>query len=104
MRMIRRKEAEKMNKEEANKKLFEEIDRFLYGNVRPEILPKPMPNYAHERSVYPEQIRISFSDGHTEIYERRIDQPHPVIIENIEIIRKWKQGYVNRPERRRRRK
>ena len=70
---------------------------------RPAILPKPVPVYEYDYSEYPELIRISFSDGTTAVYELRTDQPHPVIMENIKIIRKWKTGYVNQPARRRRR-
>lgn len=91
-----------MNMEEANKKMMEEIDRILERAGRPTILPKPMPNYEHDCSIYPDQIRVSFSDGHTEVYERRVEQPAPQFVESIRIIRKWKQGYVNQPQRRRR--
>ena len=80
------------------------IDRILVEHNRPTILPKPMPVYEYAYSEYPELIRISFSDGTTAVYELRTDQPHPVIMENIKIIRKWKTGYVNQPARRRRRR
>ena len=75
-----------------------------YKYPRKRILTLAVPKYEHERSKYPEQIRVSFADGHTAVYDMRVDQPAPVIMENIRIIRKWKQGYVNQPERRRRRK
>ena len=72
---------------------------------RPEILPKPLPIYDENHGgKFPEMIRVSFSDGSTAVYELKVEQPAPVIIENIKIIRKWKQGYVNQPERRRRRR
>ena len=71
---------------------------------RPAILQLAVPIYEHEKSRYPERIRVSFKDGHTEVYEIRAEQPAPIIMENIQIIRKWKQGYVNQPARRRRRK
>ena len=71
---------------------------------RPEIMEKVVPYYSHAWSKYPDQIRMSFEDGKSVIYEARMEQPAPVIIENIKIIRKWKQGYVNQPERRKRRK
>ena len=70
---------------------------------RPEMFQKAVPNYDHECSIYPESIRVSFSDGKTVIYDRRIEQPAPVFLENIKTIRKWKQGYVNKPMRRRNR-
>ena len=80
------------------------IDRILVKHNKPTILPKPLPMYEHEYSEIPERIRVKFSNGRTAVYELRVDQPAPVIIENIKIIRKWKQGYVNQPETRRRRK
>ena len=91
-----------MEKHEANTDAM--IDRILMEHERPTILPKPMPMYEHVYSQIPERIRVSFSDGSTAVYELRVEQPAPVIIENIKIIRKWKQGYVNQPERRRRRR
>lgn len=75
----------------------------LICSGRPGMLEKVVPNYEHESSLYPESIRVSFSDGKTVLYDRRIEQPASVIIENIRIIRKWKQGYVNKPMRRRNR-
>ena len=79
------------------------IRRAKESEKRPRILDKPLPKYERDSSKYPDQIRVCFEDGHTEIYDRRIEQPAPVIIENIKIIRKWKQGYVNKPMRRRNR-
>ena len=73
-----------------------------YKPPRQRILTLAVPTYEHEYSKYPEQIRVSFGDGHTAVYDMRVDQPHPVIVENIKIIRKWKQVYVNQPQRRRR--
>lgn len=69
----------------------------------PEMMPIPEPYYEHETSMYPESIRVSFRNGKTIIYDRRVEQPAPVFEENIRIIRKWKQGYVNQPKRRRNR-
>ena len=71
---------------------------------RPEILPKVVPVYEHEYSEVPERIRVSFEDGSTEIYDLHTEQPAPVIMENIRIIRRMRQGYVNQPEIRRRRR
>ena len=71
---------------------------------RPEMMPKPAAIYEHEISRYPDKIRVSFKDGHSRVYEIVEEQPAPVILENIRIIRKWKTGYVNQPLRRRRRK
>ena len=70
---------------------------------RPAPLEQIVRIYDHESSKYPDKIRVSFEDGHTAVYDIRIEQPAPVIIENIKIIRKWKQGYVNKPMRRRNR-
>ena len=82
----------------------EQIDKILGREPgRPEILQSAVPVYDRESSRYPDSIRVSFMDGHTEIYDLRIEQPAPVIVENIRIIRKWKPGYVNKPMRRRNR-
>ena len=82
----------------------EQIDKILGREPgRPEILKLAQPIYEHECSKYPDKIRVSFMDGHTAVYDMRVEQPAPVIIENIRIIRKWKQGYVNQPKRRRNR-
>ena len=87
-----------------NKPLSWEQKNAIQGGTkdRPAILAMCSPVYEHENSRYPEKIRLSFMDGHTEVYEIRTQQPHPIVTENIRIIRKWKQGYVNQPARRRR--
>lgn len=54
-------------------------------NKRPEIMPEPKGYYIHG-DKYPDTVRISFSDGHTETYDRRISQPSPA-------------GYVNNSRR-----
>ena len=68
---------------------------------RPKMLPNPAPYYWFDFSLIPDQIRVSFEDGTTAIYDLRCEQPHPVIVQNIKLIRKMKQGYVNKPRRRR---
>ena len=68
---------------------------------RPKMLDKPAPMYETAYSKYPDRVRISFEDGTTAVYELRYDQPHPIIMENVKIIRKWR-GYVNQPARRKR--
>jgi hypothetical protein len=77
-----------------------EICGFKYPRKR--ILTLAVPKYEHESSKYPEQIRVSFADGHTAVYDLRVDQPAPQIVESIKIIRRMRQGYVNQPMRRRR--
>ena len=69
---------------------------------RPELLPSPVPIYEHTDSEIPEKVRISFTNGTSAVYERHIEQPAPQVVESIKIIRRWKQGYVNQPMRRRR--
>ena len=87
--------------------LNDALDRVLedieIGKQRPEILGKVVPIYEHDYSVLPEKIRVLFMDGRTMIYDIHVDQPAPVIVQNIKLIRKMKQGYVNQPNRRRRR-
>lgn len=45
-------------------------------------------NYEHKYGRYPEKIRVSFKDGTTAMYDLRVEQPAPVILENIKIIRR----------------
>lgn len=80
------------------------LEKELKQAGRPKVLPNPLAIYDHEYSRIPDRIRVSFADGSTAVYELRTDQPHPLIVENIRIIRKMKQGYVNQPERRRKKK
>ena len=74
---------------------------------RPGILPKPVPVYERTDSEIPERVRISFTNGTSAIYDLHTDQPHPLVLKNIEIMKETKkkitQGYVNQPIRRRRR-
>lgn len=56
---------------------------------RPKMLPEPAGYYDRTESIYPDRVRISFEDGHTEVYDRRVNQPGPVT-------------YNNQPMRRRR--
>ena len=81
-----------------------ELENILMGRNRPDVLEKIVANYEHESSLYPESVRVSCGEGKTIIYDRRVEQPAPVFEENIRIIRKWKQGYVNQPGPRRRRR
>ena len=71
---------------------------------RPTMLPEPVPIYEHTFSEIPERVRISFTNGTSAIYDLHTDQPAPIILENIKIIRRMKPGYVNQPLKRRGRK
>ena len=72
---------------------------------RPQPMPEPALTYRTEDSIHPDQIRVSFDDGSTAIYDLRTELPHPVMIRNHEIMAKWSnKGYNNQPARRRRRK
>ena len=76
---------------------------------RPEMLTKAVPKYDYDSSRYPDRIRVSFADGSTQIYRIQTELPPPVLVESIEIIRKWQTGYkapeiAEIPERRRRRR
>lgn len=86
--------------------LDEVLDRALedieIGKQRPEVLGKVVPIYEHDYSVLPEKIRVLFTDRRTMVYDIHVEQPAPVIVQNIKLIRKMKQGYVNQPARRRR--
>ena len=73
------------------------------GNSDPDIIGI-LSYHNDEFSRHPEKVRLSFSDGSTAVYDLRVEQPAPIIQENIKIIRRMKQGYVNKPLRRRGRK
>ena len=45
----------------------------------PKPMPEPVVYYGRSDSQYPETIRMSFADGHTEIYDRRVIQPQPIL-------------------------
>lgn len=53
---------------------------------RPEMLPKVVPTYRGKHNRYPEQVRVSFKDGNTFVFEMRAEQPAPVIAEEVEVI------------------
>ena len=76
------------------------LEKELKEAGRPKILPNPLPIYDHEYSRIPDRIRVSFADGSTAVYDIRVEQPHPIILENVRIIRRMN-GYVNQPARRR---
>ena len=72
--------------------------------------PKPLPllvyKYERESSRIPDSVRVSFDDGTTAVYSLHVDQPKPMVMESIWIIRKWRsEGYQYvSPRRRRNRK
>lgn len=68
--------------------------------TRAKMLEKPVQIYDWEESEYPDRLKVSFDNGRTVLYERRIVQPAPQIAEANEIIRKWKRQ--DNPKRRRR--
>ena len=49
---------------------------------RPKMLPEPAAYYDHTESKFPDRLRVSFEDGHTEVFDRRVNQPAPVIFNN----------------------
>lgn len=70
---------------------------------RPEMLAFPVPIYERTDSEIPEKVRISFTNGTSAIYVLHVDQPKPLVMESIRIIRKWRsEGYQYVPPRRRR--
>lgn len=89
-------EPEEKKKEEKGK---EEIKL----KKRPEMLAYPVPIYERTDSEIPEKVRISFTNGTSAIYVLHVDQPKPLVMESIRIIRKWRsEGYQYVPPRRRR--
>ena len=87
--------------DEAEKR-SEDRDAERTKGERPKMMPESVSYYDRDSSRLPDRIRASFEDGSSAVYIRRVEQPAPVILENIRIIRKWRQGYVNQPEIRRR--
>ena len=84
-------------------KFMVEIDGELLE--RPDILPKVVPIYERENSLYPDAVRVSFANGRTIEYDIFEEQPAPQIQASIEIIQKWNTGYqYQQPKRRRCRK
>ena len=70
---------------------------------RPKPLPLPVYNYERESSRIPDSVRVCFDDGTTAVYSLHVDQPKPLVMESIRIIRKWRsEGYQYVPPRRRR--
>ena len=55
----------------------DELFEILKQAGRPEMLPRPVPNYEHDSSDYPDSIRVSFKNGKTIIYDRRAEMPGP---------------------------
>ena len=63
----------------------------------PRMLPEPLQIYSFG-GKYPDILRVSFADGKTKVYDLRVEQPHPLIEENIRIIRKMVVGYQAKRE------
>ena len=73
-------------KQQQEQKRQRRIDR----NRKPEPLPEPAAYYDRQSSRYPDRIRLSFADGHTEIYDRRVNQPKPNTYVNSQMRRRRK--------------
>ena len=75
---------------------------------RLKMLPNPAAIYDFDFSEIPDHVRISFEGGKTAVYDLRTEQPHPLVVKNIKIMKETKKkitlGYVNEPEVRRRRR
>ena len=90
-------EAENEEKEEEKGKEEIKLEK------RPALLALPVPIYERTDSEIPEKVRISFTNGTSAIYAMQVDQPKPLVMESIRIIRKWRsEGYQYVPPRRRR--
>ena len=59
---------------------------------KPAMLPEPLKLYPMN-GKYPDQLRVCFDAGSTQIYDLQVKQPHPIIQKNIEIIRRMCVGY-----------
>ena len=47
------------------------------------MLPEPLQIYAMN-GPYPDQLRVSFTDGSTQIYDLRVKQPKPVLKNSLD--------------------
>lgn len=57
---------------------------------QPSILPRvAVLKHGEEKGRAPELIRLSFSDGSTAVYQLKGDQAEELMLESVEIIRKW---------------
>ena len=57
---------------------------------QPSILPRvAVLKHGEEKGRAPELIRLSFSDGSTAVYQLKGDPAEELMLESVEIIRKW---------------
>ena len=47
------------------------------------MLPEPLQIYAMN-GPYPDQLRVSFTDGSTQIYDLRVKQPKPMLKKDLD--------------------
>ena len=58
----------------------------------PKMLPEPLQIYAMN-GPYPDQLRVSFADGSTQIYDLRVTQPKPVLRKELDEFTELCVGY-----------
>lgn len=73
--------------------------RHAVKRIRPAILERPVAYFEGKHSRIPERIRISFDDGTTAVYDLHVEQPEPIIQDQIVLFHR-EIGYQFRGDRR----
>ena len=58
----------------------------------PKMLPEPLQIYAMA-GPYPDLLRVSFTDGSTQVYELKVKQPRPVLKDQLDEFTEMCIGY-----------
>jgi hypothetical protein len=58
----------------------------------PKMLPEPLQIYAMN-GPYPDLLRVSFTDGSTQMYELKVKQPRPVLKDGLDRFTETCVGY-----------
>ena len=58
----------------------------------PKMLPEPLQIYSMN-GKYPDILRVSFNDGSTQIYDLRVQQPEPVLKDQLDHFSELCVGY-----------
>ena len=64
----------------------------------PKMLPEPLQIYSMH-GPYPDLLRVSFTDGSTQIYELHVKQPKPVLADELNKFTELCIGYERKQEK-----
>lgn len=68
------------------------------SNIQVLPLPKVFPIWDHRHSMYPETIRVSFSNGKTVLYRIDIEQPAPQLKDALDDFTELCIGYERKED------